>query len=166
MKNCTNCGKQLDDSVMFCDACGTKLAAPTQQPTKFCNACGKQLPANAAFCDACGNRFGAQPKKQSAGITPAMVKLFKFISGAACKLAMFFAALSILFLGFSVKGMSVGVAVEPVTAILSFIFALGALGLDIVAFIADKKSDIFTRISILIPSGLMTIFGIFLMFNL
>ncbi len=165
MKNCTNCGKQLDDSVMFCDACGTKLAAPAQQPTKFCNACGKQLPASAAFCDGCGNRFG-QPKKQSAGLTPALVQLFKFISGAACKLAMFFAALSILFLGFSVKGMSVGVAVEPITAIFALIFGLAALGLDIVVFISDKKSDIFTRISILIPSALMSVFGLILMFNL
>ena len=62
MKICTNCGKQHPDAVMFCDACGNKLAAPAapnaapnaapQQPMNYCNVCGKQLPAAAPFCDA------------------------------------------------------------------------------------------------------------------
>lgn len=168
MKICPNCGKQHDDSVMFCNACGTKIEVPAapQQPTKFCNVCGKQLPANAGFCDGCGNRFGAPVQKQGAGITPAMLQLFKFISGAACKASIFFAALAILFLEFAYNGRGVGIAVQPFAAIMALLTGLAAIGFDVVIFLYDKKSDIFTRISKLIPSGLTALFGLLLLFNM
>ena len=31
MKNCTNCGNQVEDEAVFCDACGSKLEVAQQQ---------------------------------------------------------------------------------------------------------------------------------------
>ena len=46
MKFCTNCGKQLEDSVSFCPSCGTACAYPvSQQPVPVQPAPQKPAPA-------------------------------------------------------------------------------------------------------------------------
>ena len=47
MKTCRNCGKKLDDTVAFCEQCGTPV-------TQACSGCGTPLEEGAAFCQNCG----------------------------------------------------------------------------------------------------------------
>ena len=62
MKYCPNCNKELEDGVLFCDACGTQIpaeepAAPAAE-TVFCENCGQQTDASAPFCQNCGAAIG------------------------------------------------------------------------------------------------------------
>ncbi len=64
MKYCPNCNKELEDGVLFCDACGTQVpeevAAPVAE-TVFCENCGQETDASAPFCQNCGAAIGAAP---------------------------------------------------------------------------------------------------------
>ena len=61
MKNCNNCGAQLDDNAKFCHECGTK-----QEPKKcFCSECGAELKPDAKFCSDCGTpNASLKPKEE------------------------------------------------------------------------------------------------------
>lgn len=70
MPVCPNCGNSAADSALFCDQCGTKLAAPeasapveaavettaggVPQDIVICPACGAENVPGEVFCDACG----------------------------------------------------------------------------------------------------------------
>ena len=54
MKQCTNCGVELEDNALFCGECGTKQ---TEQK-RFCENCGVELQAGEALCPECGTPAG------------------------------------------------------------------------------------------------------------
>lgn len=60
-KTCPVCGKPLEDNMVFCVGCGSRIENPTPAPkestvpdTKFCVNCGSKIPKAAAFCVKCG----------------------------------------------------------------------------------------------------------------
>lgn len=65
LKLCTNCGAEVDSSVLHCPMCGTEMpvnnpaaAEPEAQPRpSFCPACGAPLAADAKFCGKCGTKL-------------------------------------------------------------------------------------------------------------
>lgn len=65
VKQCANCGAEMDKSQLFCAKCGSKNdVAPAQEAPQQgaasinCAACGATLPAGSAFCTGCGARLG------------------------------------------------------------------------------------------------------------
>ena len=61
IKTCPVCGTPLEDDMVFCVGCGTKIQRPdnaeknpSEQETKFCINCGCKIPAEAVFCTKCG----------------------------------------------------------------------------------------------------------------
>lgn len=59
MMYCPNCNKELEDGALFCDGCGTQLAAVEEyaapvMETVFCGQCGQQTDASAPYCQYCG----------------------------------------------------------------------------------------------------------------
>ena len=55
MKNCSNCGKPLEDGAALCESCGAvALESPSAGNQTTCPHCGKALYANARFCPNCG----------------------------------------------------------------------------------------------------------------
>ena len=52
---CGNCGHKNDDSVKFCQECGTPLAAAGP---KHCTSCGAELTPGTRFCGECGAQQG------------------------------------------------------------------------------------------------------------
>lgn len=78
MKNCINCGHELEDSARFCEECGAKQ----EEPKKICPTCGKELPGKAKFCSNCGTAFSEKPAtaqspaastKQTKNASPTMI---------------------------------------------------------------------------------------------
>lgn len=60
MAYCTNCGKTLAADAKSCAACGTEVAAATQQAgpkTVFCQNCGRKQPVDGSYCVECGARL-------------------------------------------------------------------------------------------------------------
>lgn len=59
--NCPNCGHSISSGAIFCNSCGTKLNATTQQapagPQKFCSSCGVANAEDAMFCFNCGSKI-------------------------------------------------------------------------------------------------------------
>ena len=55
MNKCPECGKELEDSAVFCSKCGTKLSVT-------CPKCGKVLKAGAKFCSVCGANLAESAK--------------------------------------------------------------------------------------------------------
>ncbi|MCI8843734.1 MAG: zinc ribbon domain-containing protein [Oscillospiraceae bacterium] len=58
MKNCSNCGKPLEDGAALCESCGAvALESPSAGNQTTCPHCGKALYANARFCPNCGKEL-------------------------------------------------------------------------------------------------------------
>lgn len=59
--NCPNCGNTIASGAMFCNSCGTKINAVTEQvaagPQKFCSSCGAANEEDAMFCFNCGSKI-------------------------------------------------------------------------------------------------------------
>lgn len=55
-KRCPVCGALLDEDMIFCVGCGTKVKQE-ETNTKVCVKCGCRLPAEAVFCTRCGVRL-------------------------------------------------------------------------------------------------------------
>jgi predicted amidophosphoribosyltransferase len=61
---CPNCGAEIEEGILFCSKCGTKLeipapAAPVKEEKpdfKVCPTCGSKLTLEAAFCPSCGTK--------------------------------------------------------------------------------------------------------------
>lgn len=60
-KTCPMCGTPLEDDMIFCVGCGSRIerAEDTAQQsnvseTKFCTDCGNKIPKAAIFCTKCG----------------------------------------------------------------------------------------------------------------
>lgn len=72
MKNCTNCGTELQDNAKFCHDCGTKQP----EPKKYCTECGEELKPNAKFCSECGTPVepGKDPSQLSRKVDPKPAK--------------------------------------------------------------------------------------------
>lgn len=52
MKICKNCGKEIEESAVYCSFCGEDA---TKEPEKvYCIKCGKEMRADASFCPNCG----------------------------------------------------------------------------------------------------------------
>ncbi len=49
---CSECGKQVEESMQFCPSCGHKLVKKTK-----CKNCGEDVAENSAFCHKCGNKL-------------------------------------------------------------------------------------------------------------
>ena len=60
MKNCVNCGAELDDNAKFRGECGTKQP----EKVKKCSNCGAELHPGAKFCMECGTPVNASAPKQ------------------------------------------------------------------------------------------------------
>lgn len=66
VKQCSNCGTEMERTQIFCSKCGTRNdvspAAPAdeaqQAATVTCPACGSALAAGSAFCTNCGAKLG------------------------------------------------------------------------------------------------------------
>lgn len=61
IKTCPVCGTPLEDDMVFCVGCGTKIDRGGAQEekagaveTKFCTNCGGKIPKTAVFCTKCG----------------------------------------------------------------------------------------------------------------
>lgn len=59
IKTCPVCGTPLEDNMVFCVGCGTRIEKPETpnnnvQDTKFCTNCGGKIPKTATFCTKCG----------------------------------------------------------------------------------------------------------------
>lgn len=52
-KRCPVCGAVLEDDMVFCIGCGTKVKQDDAN-TKICIACGTRIPQEAVFCTRCG----------------------------------------------------------------------------------------------------------------
>lgn len=63
MKNCSNCGKPLEDGASVCEACGAVTvetpAAASPPAQTACPHCGKALHAVSRFCPSCGKELPA-----------------------------------------------------------------------------------------------------------
>lgn len=74
MIQCPNCGKMLEDSLHFCDSCGTKLPAPAPTPApapapaapaaNVCPDCGEIVASGLSFCPKCGGMLAKKVKKE------------------------------------------------------------------------------------------------------
>ena len=55
VRQCPNCGADVEPGVLFCAKCGTAMPQP-EPPVGmvFCPACGAQVPEGSKFCKACG----------------------------------------------------------------------------------------------------------------
>lgn len=64
MMICKNCGKPINDGMIFCTNCGKKVEIKESETNKselvkrFCGKCGTQIPKNAKFCYSCGQPVG------------------------------------------------------------------------------------------------------------
>lgn len=56
MKNCIQCGNELNDHAKFCAKCGTKQ--PEEEQKRFCEQCGAELTPDAKFCPSCAASVG------------------------------------------------------------------------------------------------------------
>ncbi len=62
---CPRCKAAVDESDVFCSACGYNLRDKRANETKACAKCGAVLPVDAVFCMACGARAdGGEPQVQ------------------------------------------------------------------------------------------------------
>ena len=52
MRKCTACGCEMENEVIFCEACGTKV--PMLHQGLVCERCGQDIPAGQMFCGNCG----------------------------------------------------------------------------------------------------------------
>ncbi len=62
-RTCPVCGSILEDDMIFCIGCGTKVVkeekpAQIQAGQKYCISCGAQIPEAAVFCTKCGAKQG------------------------------------------------------------------------------------------------------------
>lgn len=53
---CRNCGADLEDGVLFCRECGSRVAT---DEVRICIECGATVAADAIFCPDCGTRLDA-----------------------------------------------------------------------------------------------------------
>lgn len=55
---CKNCGKEIPESMMFCDQCGMKNPVAehimAQKQANTCHQCGAAIREDSAFCSRCG----------------------------------------------------------------------------------------------------------------
>ena len=51
---CSKCGADLEEGVLFCRECGTRVDAPQK---RFCRECGAALTGSAKFCTECGAKI-------------------------------------------------------------------------------------------------------------
>ena len=56
---CSNCKKTIADDALFCNYCGTKVEAQTEE-SAFCTGCGAKLQPGDAFCAKCGKKAPGQ----------------------------------------------------------------------------------------------------------
>jgi Zn finger protein HypA/HybF involved in hydrogenase expression len=62
IRQCINCGAELERSQIYCPKCGTKnepaqfAEEPSQPAAVFCPSCGCSLDQNALFCTNCGTK--------------------------------------------------------------------------------------------------------------
>ena len=64
VRQCENCGAEIDKNMAFCPKCGTAMAIdepepeneeiPTEQTAFLCPGCNKEIDADLAFCPFCG----------------------------------------------------------------------------------------------------------------
>jgi len=82
MATCPKCGNQAGEGALFCDRCGTKLAAmeadatptrPSPRGSVICSACGAGNVPGEAFCDFCGSPLEA-PLPAVAELQPSEVE--------------------------------------------------------------------------------------------
>lgn len=58
--NCPRCARQVDGSLPFCGACGTRMSAPPAISQGACTGCGTAYQPGDLFCARCGNRVGTR----------------------------------------------------------------------------------------------------------
>lgn len=65
--NCSNCGKEIPNTVKFCSFCGAE-----QEHTKFCVHCGEKIDVDCVVCPKCGKQVEEikQSTPQPAPVAP------------------------------------------------------------------------------------------------
>lgn len=65
IKTCPVCGAPLEEDMLFCVGCGTRIEKPEGEAPaanavemKFCVNCGAKIPKAASFCTKCGAKQG------------------------------------------------------------------------------------------------------------
>jgi predicted nucleic acid-binding Zn ribbon protein len=54
MKQCPNCGKSLQDDVLFCSQCGTEIITDGAAGKRVCIYCGNELRNDEYYCSVYG----------------------------------------------------------------------------------------------------------------
>lgn len=54
MRQCPNCGRSLQDDVLFCSQCGTEIITDGAAGKRVCIYCGNELRNDEYYCSACG----------------------------------------------------------------------------------------------------------------
>ena len=67
-KRCPVCGAVLEEGMVFCIGCGTKVKQDDAS-TKVLTECGARLPKEAVFCTRCGARQTDQTEQQEEEMT-------------------------------------------------------------------------------------------------
>ena len=57
---CPRCTHQVDGSLPYCGACGTRLGANGAAASRACQECGTSCAPDDLFCARCGNRVGSR----------------------------------------------------------------------------------------------------------
>ncbi|MBA3891640.1 MAG: FHA domain-containing protein [Gemmatimonadaceae bacterium] len=58
--NCPRCARQVDGSLPYCGACGTRMAPTPAVAQAACAGCGTDYEPGDLFCARCGNRVGSR----------------------------------------------------------------------------------------------------------
>lgn len=59
VKNCSNCGAEMEQTSFFCSVCGNKMEVEEESVENFCPECKFTLSDDSVFCPKCGTKIGS-----------------------------------------------------------------------------------------------------------
>lgn len=151
MKNCPNCNLKFDDSVNFCNACGTALVA--EEVTVVAPATAPAAKKNVLF--------------------DFLFKALAVLSAmfGACGMASAYIDVSVYYSTYTSKFNGYGYfEIDPTCAVFALLLALGTVALAVLSFIQGLikkagKEALFENIFKLVLSSALLIFSIVLLAN-
>lgn len=153
MKNCPNCNLKFDDSVNFCNACGTALVAE-ETPVVAVAAPVVETKPNVLFAF--------------------LFKVLAVLSAmfGACGIASAYIDVSVYYSSYTSNFNGYGYfEIDPTCAVFALLLALGTVGLAVLSFIQGLikkagKEALFENIFKLVLSTALLIFSIVLLANI
>lgn len=92
MKKCEKCGKEFEDSMQSCDACGGALTEEKPQETEektFCIYCGGEIAAGDTYCTKCGKSAVEEGKRHCIHCGTPLAENQKFCAKCGAKTNVF-----------------------------------------------------------------------------